>query len=201
MAPAGQRLTAVMEVLVQELAQERIVRSRAPSSVSIASLRDSKGRRRQVGNRHMSTSLELPRSLGANLSKSVGDVAGTDTGTFSDISAGSIPKTSGHQSALKAEGGSGSESFPGGRGGGSTMTEAAGDSKERCKMSPLQGKMGASRKNLGARTEGGREVPRKHHTSSAKRGHGHSSPLKGNRASSAGGVLNKFQFSKDAIRR
>lgn len=82
----------------------------------------------------MSTSLELPRSLGANFSKSVGDVAATDTGTFSDISAGSVPKTSGHQSALKAEGGSGSESFLGGRGAGSTMTETAGEPKERCKI-------------------------------------------------------------------
>lgn len=52
-------------------------------------------------------------------------------------------------------------------------------------LSPLQGKMGASRRNLGARTEGGREAPRKHHSSSAKRGHGHSSSLK---------VKNKFAW-------
>lgn len=38
--------------------------------------------------------------------------------------------------------------------------------------------MGVPRNNLGVRTEGGREASRKHHTSSAKRGHGHSSPPK-----------------------
>eukprot|EP00752_Nemacystus_decipiens_P010623 g9461.t1 len=66
---------------------------------------------------------------------------------------------------------------------------------------PLQGKMGVSRSALGIQVEGGREPPRKHHATTARRGHGHSSPPKGNRASNAGGVLNKFHFSKDAIRR
>lgn len=135
MAPAGQRFTAVMEVLVQELVQERISRSRVPSSVSVASLRDSKGRRRQVGHQQGAVTLDLPRTMGTVFSKSVGDLAATGTCTPSDLSAGTAPKGSSHESALTAaRGGSSSELLPGGRGfGGSTTSEAVGESKERCK--------------------------------------------------------------------
>eukprot|EP00903_Cladosiphon_okamuranus_P009424 g8987.t1 len=139
--------------------------------------------------------LDLPRSMGATFSKSMGDLAATGTGTLSDISAGATPKGSNHESALAltAGGGLSAELFPAG--------ENTAEPKERCKTSPLLGKMGVSRSTLGVRAEGGREASRKHHTSRPKRGHGHSSPPKGNRASNAGGALNKFQFSKDAIRR
>ena len=126
MAPAGQRFNAVMEVLVHELLQERIIRSRAPSSVSITSLRDSKGRRRQVGHQQGVVALDLPRSMGASLSKSVGvgDIAATSTGPLSDMSAGTIPKGSTRESALTAGGGSSSELLTG---------ENAAEPKERCK--------------------------------------------------------------------
>lgn len=125
MAPAGQRFNAVMEVLVHELLQERIIRARAPSSVSIASLRDSKGRRKRVGHQQGTVALDLPRSMGTTISKSVGDIAvATGTGTLSDISAGTIPKGSTHGSSLTAGGRSGSDSFVG---------ENATEPKERCK--------------------------------------------------------------------
>lgn len=133
MAPAGQRFNAVMEVLVHELLQERIIRSRAPSSVSIASLRDSKGRRRQVGHQPGAMALDLPRSMGVTLSKSVGvgDIAAAGTGPLSDMSAGTIPKGSAHESALTAGGGSSSELFTGG--------ENAAEPKERCKTRYVHG--------------------------------------------------------------
>lgn len=124
MAPSGQRFDAVMEVLVHELLQERIVRSRVPSSVSIASLRDSKGRRRQVGHQQGVIALDLPRSMGATFSKSVGDLAATGTGALSDISGGTNPKGGTQDSALAAGGGSSSELFPG---------DNATEPKERCK--------------------------------------------------------------------
>jgi len=129
MAPAGHRFTTVMEVLVQELVQERIIRSRAPSSVSVSSMRDSKGRRRQMRNQEGAITLDLFSSTGAAFSKSVGDLAATGTGTLSDISAGTAPKASSNESALKAGGGSSSETCPGV----STTSEAVGESKERCK--------------------------------------------------------------------
>lgn len=127
MASAGQRFNAVVEVLVHELLLERTARSRVPSSVSIASLRDAKGRRRQVRHQQGAMTLDLPRSMGAAFSKSVGNIAATGTGTLSDISAGTIPKGSTHESALAlaAGGGSSSELFPG---------ENAGEPKECCKM-------------------------------------------------------------------
>ncbi len=134
MAPAGQRLTAIMEVLVQELVQEKMIRSRAPSSVSVSSLRDSKGRRRQVRNQEGAITLDLLRSTGAAFSKSVGELAATGTGALSDISAGTALKAASHDSALKAGGVSSSEMCTGGnRGSGSTSSEAVGESKERCK--------------------------------------------------------------------
>lgn len=133
MAPVGQRLTAVVEVLVQELVQERISRSRVPSTVSITSLRDSKGRRRPVEHQHMAIPLELPRSVGASFSKSVEDVAAA--GTLSDISAETIPKGGSQHPARAAPTAkeSSSELLSAGRGFASTMSEAAGESKERCK--------------------------------------------------------------------
>lgn len=132
MAPAGQCFNAVMEVLVHELLQERIMRSRVPSSVSIASLRDSKGRRKQVGQQQGAMILDLPRSMGMAFSKSAGDISatgtgtggGTGTGTLSDISAGTIAKGGSHESVLTAGRGSSSELFSG---------ENVAEPVERCK--------------------------------------------------------------------
>lgn len=78
--------------------------------------------------------LDLPRALGSAFSKSVGDLAATGVCTPSDMSAGTVPKGTSHESALTTEG-STSELLPGGRGLGSTTSEAAaaGESKERCK--------------------------------------------------------------------
>lgn len=126
MAPAGQRFNAVMEVLVHELLQDRIIRSRVPSSVSIASLRDSKGRRKQVGYQQGAMNLDLPRSMGTTFSKSVGDIAATGAGTLSDISAGTIPKGTTHEPALAAGGGSSPELFAG-------ENANATEPKDRCK--------------------------------------------------------------------
>ncbi|CAM9262203.1 unnamed protein product [Hapterophycus canaliculatus] len=199
MAPAGQRLTAVVEVLVQELVQERILRSRVPSTVSITSLRDSKGRRRPVGHQHTGIPLELPRSVGATYSKSGEDLAAI--ATLSDISAVTVPNGGCQEPAPTAPTPKENKSalLSAGRGCGSATNEAASESKERCKNSVFQGKMGVSRNALRVRPDGRREVPRKYHT--VKRGHGHSSPPKGSKMPNAGGILNKFQFNKDAIRR
>lgn len=46
-AATGQRFAAVIEVLVQEMVQEKKTRSYESSTVSITSIRDAKGRRRQ----------------------------------------------------------------------------------------------------------------------------------------------------------
>lgn len=134
MAPARQRFTAIIEVLVQELVQERISRSRLPSSVSVASLRDSKGRRRQVGHQQGAIPLDLPRSMGSTFSKNAGDVAATGACTPSDVYAGTVAKGNSHEPALAVAEESSSELLSGGRGIGSTASEAAaGESKERCK--------------------------------------------------------------------
>lgn len=134
MAPAGQRFAAVIEVLVQELVQERVSRSRVPCSVSVTSLRDSKGRRRQVGHQQGVVPWDLPRSMGTAFSKSVSDLAATDACKTSDVSAGTIQKGGSHEPAPTAVEGSSSEFLLGGRGVGSTTSEAVpGEPNERCK--------------------------------------------------------------------
>lgn len=106
--------------------------ARVPSSVSIAGLRDSRGRRRQLEHQRVAVSLELPRPVGASLSKGVEDLGAI--GTLSDSSAGTMARGGSHESAQTAAtfNESSVEFASVGRGCGST-TEPIGEPKERCK--------------------------------------------------------------------
>lgn len=127
MAALGQRFASAIEVLIQEMVRERDGKTSAPSSVSIASVRDSKGRRRPMADQNATT-------------RSTGNAFGTGGlgSTGSEVSTATASKGS-QESFLTgrgAGGGGGGSSagvLPGGRGGCSTTNETVGEAKERCK--------------------------------------------------------------------
>lgn len=132
MATEGRRFSAVIEVLVQEMVREGQARSRAPSSVSMISLRDPYGKRQHLLDQTAST-VDLPRSVvGATGNGSSGNLALATTAAVSEIS----DATNSKEAVVSPGEGSNTNLVAGGGGGCSTASEAARDStgKERCKI-------------------------------------------------------------------
>lgn len=132
MATEDQRLGTAIEVLVQDMVHEKGIRSRAPSTVSVVSLKDSRRRRRQEAEQ-TALALDLPRSISVVLGNSASDISAG----ASEISAETVSKGGG-ESPLAAIGDSSTESASGGHGhstssGHPTMNEATGEGKDRCK--------------------------------------------------------------------
>lgn len=123
MAALGQRFASAIEVLIQEMVRERDGKTSAPSSVSIASVRDSKGRRRPLIDQNATT-----RPMATAFGTSGLGSAGSEVST--------VTASKGSQESLLTGTGRGGSSvgvLPGGRGGCSTANETAGEAKERCK--------------------------------------------------------------------
>lgn len=129
MAAVGQRFAAVIEVLIQDMVREKDAKSRAPSSVSILSLRDAKGRRRQEIDQ-LAMTLDIPRSIATAFGRCSGDrnAGGSDISAVTAV----VSKGSQERPFITREG-SNKELSREGRGAFAIMGEAAGDVKERCK--------------------------------------------------------------------
>lgn len=109
------------------MVRERDGRTSAPSSVSIASVRDSKGRRRLTAD-HNATTRSSATAFGASGLVSMGSEVSTVT-----ASKGSQESLLTGRGVGGGGGGSSAGVLPGGRGVCSTTDETVGEAKERCK--------------------------------------------------------------------
>lgn len=113
---------------MKEMVRQSSTRSRVPSSVSIATLRDAKGRRRRPSDQTSTTSFELRHSTGATCGNSTG---GLDAKEGENLAA-TGPKE-GQKSPLAMVGSSSTKLLSGGRGDRSAAGETGGAVKERGK--------------------------------------------------------------------